>query len=361
MSAADASGSARAASPLYFVNAPVDVLAVGGLSVLVWAALVATDGALLSKKAYLGVVFAFNFLLNFPHFFATSYRLYHSMENVRQYPLTAVAVPVVVLAGAACALVWPGQVAPVYVAVFLLWSPYHYAGQTVGISLLYARRAGFVMAGLERFALASFSFSTFVVLMTNQNSTGNDIVFFGLSTPSFNLPGYLVDLSVLWMAVCALLLGFVVVRWTLRSGRLFPLIVLVPPAAQFIWFFAGASIEVFYAFLPFFHGLQYLFIAWVTQLKEVRDQTGAEPSRRFVVLQTLRWGVIIFLGGILLFYAAPVGIEWLGVHPVIAWSVVLATVNMHHFFVDGVIWKLHNPRVGSILSVDLRELSGRAA
>ena len=187
MGAAVESGGARPASPLYFVNAPVDVLAIGGLSVLVWAALVATDGAILSKKAYAYIVFAFNFILNFPHFFATSYRLYHSMENVRQYPLTAVAVPVVVLAGAACALVWPGQVAPVYVAVFLLWSPYHYAGQTVGISLLYARRAGFVMAGLERFALTSFSFSTFIALMANQHSTGASIAFFGLSTPLFSI------------------------------------------------------------------------------------------------------------------------------------------------------------------------------
>jgi hypothetical protein len=29
--------------------------------------------------------------------------------------------------------------------------------------------------------------------------------------------------------------------------------------------------------------------------------------------------------------------------------VVMAGVQIHHFFVDGVIWKIRNPRIGTLL------------
>ena len=56
----------------YFVNGPVDALAAGGLSILVWIALLVADqaGAAVSVKTAANYVFAFNILLNFPHFFA---------------------------------------------------------------------------------------------------------------------------------------------------------------------------------------------------------------------------------------------------------------------------------------------------
>ncbi|TDI37111.1 MAG: hypothetical protein E2P02_23420 [Acidobacteria bacterium] len=93
-------------------------------------------------------------VVNWPHFSATCFRLYHSRANVAQYPMTVLAVPFIILAGVWASFVEPDAVAPYFVKLYLIWSPYHFSGQTLGISLLYARRAGVRFAPWERFTLA---------------------------------------------------------------------------------------------------------------------------------------------------------------------------------------------------------------
>ena len=79
---------------LYFVNAAVDGALIGGASLVTFVLLrllytadrtpaVITLGA---QLLWLG---------NWPHFAASSYRLYHTRENVAQYPVTALVIPFV--------------------------------------------------------------------------------------------------------------------------------------------------------------------------------------------------------------------------------------------------------------------------
>jgi hypothetical protein len=39
---------------------------------------------------------------------------------------------------------------------------------------------------------------------------------------------------------------------------------------------------------------------------------------------------------------------------------MLAAIQVHHFFVDGVIWRLRNPAARSPLSSSVRAVAGRA-
>ena len=43
----------------------------------------------------------------------------------------------------------------------------------------------------------------------------------------------------------------------------------------------------------------------------------------------------------------------------VAIGVLQSTVQIHHFFVDGVIWKLKNPRISAALNTSLDELIDR--
>jgi hypothetical protein len=355
--AAPSSEAGRSVSP-YFINGPVDFLFIGGLSILVYLLLGFMQILEMTWLTWTSLVVASNFLLAFPHFFASSYRLYHTKENIRQYPMTAIALPIVLVACAAGSLTWPTLFAPVFIKIFLFWSPYHYAAQSVGVSLLYARRAGFVIGGFERWTLSAFILSTFILITARENVAAKDNAFWGIIYPSFRLPEWAPDLALLWTCVTAVLLAFAVVRWSIRNGRMLPPIVLVPVVAQVCWFVVGGSVPLYYIFLPAFHSLQYLFLAWSTQLKEVKDERGIQPSRRFVVRETLRWSVFVVVGGVAIFRGLPLLLEAGGYTWALSFAAVAATANIHHFFVDGVIWKLRNPRVGSILTTDLRELTG---
>jgi hypothetical protein len=49
----------------------------------------------------------------------------------------------------------------------------------------------------------------------------------------------------------------------------------------------------------------------------------------------------------------------IGADPVLAIGVISAGVQVHHFFVDGVIWKLRNKTTASPLMLSFRDLFDR--
>ena len=112
--------------------------------------------------------------------------------------------------------------------------------------------------------------------------------------------------------------------------------------------------------IPAFHSLQYLLIALFVQLKRRTDAGTAEYPTQLLAAEAIRWGIANVIGGGLLFIGLPVGLVALGFPPVIAFGLVIAAVNIHHFFVDGVIWKLREPATSSALMTSLTELSGPA-
>src|SRR5579862_1102990 len=147
--------------PLYFINAPLDYALIGMISIIAFALLY---GLKKSDRTETVILLAAKaaWVCNWPHFAATSYRLYHSRDNIRQYPLTALLIPWLVLAGVFASIAAPRTIAPYFVMIFLIWSPYHFSGQSVGISMIYARRAGFFVGKVERFALSGFIFGTYL-------------------------------------------------------------------------------------------------------------------------------------------------------------------------------------------------------
>ncbi len=353
--------TASARSP-YFVSAPVDFLCIGGFSILLFLAMLPFSVPRTSWVIHTAAILTW--LCNWPHFAATNVRLYHTRENIAQYPVTALAIPVLVTAAAVWALADPVRVAPLLVKLFLFWSSYHYSGQSLGISLAYAKRSGVAIGQAERFALSGFIFGTFLYSIARSEVGCKEWPpnsYFGVTIPVLHLPLWVATVAGMGLILCAAALVVLVVRWSVLNRRIFPLIVLLPAAAQFVWFLLGWRVPGFNEFVPFFHGTQYLLIAWAMQLKEKMDLGQVLPSSRYVALETGRWGMTIFLLGAFLFWVLPRVAASAG-HPLsLAEPVVIAAVQIHHFFVDGVIWKLRNPKIGSALLVNIDDLRGSRA
>lgn len=296
---------------------------------------------------------------NWPHFAATSYRLYHTKENYSQYPLTAFMIPMLLAAVVAASFMAPKIIAPYFVKLMLIWSPYHYSGQTVGITMIYARRAGIALSRLEWCALSAFVYSTFIFFIIRLEAGPSKILkYYGIQYPTLELPSVLGTAAEWGMILSAALLLVCLVRWCFVNRKMPPPIVMLPALAQFLWFVPGSKIPCFYTFVPFFHSIQYLLIAWAVQLKEVFDEQKIAPGRRFVLQESLRWTVGNILLGAALFWALPrlFVAPW---RPIgLTTAIVFAAIQIHHFFVDGVIWKLKNPKVASPLMVNIEQLAG---
>jgi len=280
-------------------------------------------------------------VVNYPHFAATNYRLYHRRANIAQYPMTAIAVPIMVLAGAAAAFASPTSIAPAFVLVYQIWSPYHFSGQTVGVTMVYARRLGFPVDARLRWALGAFVFATFGYQIARFATSTSDFAFYGVSAPALAVPSWVAWVAERWMWFTATLLVGAALRATTSARKAIPLLVVVPPVAQYIWF-AATPAGLFYYLVPLFHSLQYLLMAWAVETSERPASARAG--------HTARWYVTNVALGFVLFWVLPRAGALAGRPLAFSTAVVFAGVQLHHFFVDGVIWRLRHTSVERALT-----------
>jgi hypothetical protein len=341
----------------YFVNAPIDALVIGGASVALYA-IFRLRPELASSPSVASLAAALVWVCNYPHFAATNYRLYHSRASMAQYPLTSFVTPIVMLAAVVGCYLSPHEIAPLFIKLYLLWSPYHFSGQTLGITMVYARRTGFVIDGWLRRCLTAFIFLTFMVQNAWAEVGRHVNPFYGVDYPTLGVPVWLPETltKLMWVALAATI-GMLM--WKIANGGpRVPLIVLIPAFTQYVWFVATPAGQFSYM-VPFFHSLQYLLIAWNVQLKEGLAERKREPSVSYVWSESARWMTINIAVGFALFWGLPhIGSQF-GKSAAFSTAVMLAAIQVHHFFVDGVIWRLRNPAVRSPLSSSLRAVSGR--
>ncbi len=120
------------------------------------------------------------------------------------------------------------------------------------------------------------------------------------------------------------------------------------------------NVPGFVEFVPAFHSLQYLYIAWFMQLREKMGENNIAPSPRYAVRESTGWLTVNLIGGAILFAALPwLGAKVSGLTLLTATGIVIAGVQIHHFFVDGVIWKLRNPKVAAPIMSSLPDIVGR--
>jgi hypothetical protein len=351
--------SAPAISP-YFVSLPVDFLLIGGASIALFLILpYFYDGPMTGRMLTLNLWLTW--IGNWPHQSATNYRLYSSKRAMLQYPFTSFAVPLLILLGVVGSFLAPAQVAPVFIKLALFWVLYHYTGQTIGVSLLYARRAGRAPAPTERLLLVGFLYGTFFSRSLWSETSSQALRYFGVAYPRFGVPMGWAYAAAAWTYACAF--GFLLVLgsrcW--RERRWPPVMYLLPSVTQYVWFFVIATHPGYVEFVPFFHGLQYLTIAWAMQLKERADLTGAVVTHRYIWGETARWYLLNVVGGAALFYVIPrVVAHTTGINEMFARAVMFTAFQLHHSLVDGVIWKLRSASVVSPLLVNVRELVVRS-
>lgn len=361
--------TAKPAQHLYFVNAPVDYFIIGMGSILAFIGFYFTyhDSKDVLWAAQLAVFMTY--IINHPHFAATNYRLYHNKDNIMQYPFTALVIPWLILAAVIGSFYSPDFIAVIFYKVFMYWSPYHFSGQTLGISLIYARRAGFFVGKWERFTLSNTIYSSFLYMTANSDviTAATDLVlstrYSDVNQIRLGLPWWVPYLILGWLVINGVGFLCLVVKWSIEQQRRLPPIVLLPLVTQLVWFIPGSYCPAFYLFVPMFHSLQYLLIAWSLQLKEKMDMQKITPSVGYVVKETARWGAINGVLGWVLFWGIPLGLYHLfssefgwKYTEIFVLGIIGAGVQVHHFFVDGVIWKLKKKTVSSPLMVNLDDL-----
>lgn len=302
-----------------------------------------------------------------PHYGATLLRVYEHSADRRTYALFSIW---------ASALVWGLFVWGVYdlligsllLTLYLSWSPWHYSGQNYGIGLLMMGRAGVrVSPRAKRLLYASFLLSYLLVLFSTHAAmpTANyspTPVSFNESAYTYMPVGIPVDiLGPLLLATAAAyaittIVAFAILRRSASWTDLTPLLGVV--VLQGIWFaipvlcratnalqgvfpLSVASVSYMLLWYAFGHSFQYL---WVTTYYATRAKT--DKHRPTYWLKSYLAGASLFAVPAFLF--SPLA---LGTHSFESGlgMLIASAVNLHHFVLDGAIWKLRDGRIARIL------------
>lgn len=113
----------------------------------------------------------------------------------------------------------------------------------------------------------------------------------------------------------------------------------------YLWMVFATFVSGFIYFIPFFHSLQYLTVVWRYKRNEIND---LKLSENFV-----KFSVFGFCLGLCGFWLLPGGIDFFvsGKLPELVGytSVSLACfwlfINVHHYFIDNVLWRQGNKKV----------------
>ncbi len=359
-----------------FGPAPDLLFGCGLLYVLIFLAYAVAGADLRASEApYLFPLLAL--LFSTPHYGATLLRVYEERASRRAYTLFAVHATVVVIVAFVIGL-YNSFVADWILTLYFTWSPWHYTGQNYGLAVMFLGRRGVpVSPAVKRWIHASFilSYALVFVMMHAASGSGVDqpllnyrgspIHFRSLGIPQ-SLVGVLAP-AILVAGVVALVGSGLLLRRRASLRDLMPTGVLA--LTQVLWFslpFAvhflklGSGIDVidwrlrdhFLNWIVFGHAIQYL---WVTTYYARASQSwrGYSPYLGKILLS----GLALWTLPVVLIATTGVGQVpyWLGLALLAA-----AAINIHHFILDGAIWKLRNSRIASVLIRSESEATGAA-
>jgi tetratricopeptide (TPR) repeat protein len=305
---------------------------------------------------------------NYPHYMATIYRAYHRSEDFQKYRIFTVHTTGLILLTLLLSHYWL-RLLPWIFTIYLTWSPWHYSGQNYGLFMMFARRGGADPDKSARRALyGAFVVSYLVLFLSFHTGPSTDPLFLSLGIPAVVSRWEQIILMVAFVALSAF--GLSRLASTTGWRKLTPSLTLL--SSQFLWFLLPAAISLIKGLeipqnryssgvLAVMHSAQYL---WITSYYARREALGegasgsAKTSRNW---RPLAYFGVLVVGGIALFVPGPwLASRLLHLDFTASFLIFTALVNIHHFILDGAIWKLRDGRIASLLLNSRERISGAA-
>jgi tetratricopeptide (TPR) repeat protein len=316
-----------------------------------------------SARAWAVAFYALALFFNYPHYMATIYRAYHREEDFNKYRIFTVHLTGLILLTLVLAHSW-ARILPWIFTIYLTWSPWHYSGQNYGLFMMFARRAGAQPSQSVRRALYGAFIASYLVLFLGfHTGASSDPLFISLGIPAIVSRWEQIVLVVAFVALS----GFGLAGLARETGwrKLLPSLTLF--SSQFLWFLLPAGISLMKGWeipqsryssgvLAVMHSAQYLWITSYYARREAASETNGRTWHGWAYF------AVLIAGGIALFVPGP----WLASRVfhhdfTTSFLIFTALVNIHHFLLDGAIWKLRDGRIAALLLSSRERISDAAS
>jgi hypothetical protein len=305
------------------------------------------------------------FVVNDPHFSVT-YLLFYKDARARalgeaftpaqraRYVLAGFVIPAALAAWAIAGLAMKSAVTLGWmIQLMFLLVGWHYVKQGFGVMTVLAARRGVTFQPRERLAVLAHCFAAWAHAFARRSHPGLEVEEKGVVYTMAALPPGLDRFTLPVLAATAIALVAVLVQKRRREGRL-PLVTPLTALLCSVWawsIWSGNDPLVRYM-VPALHSAQYLYFVWLLKRNEAREREGPpwfEPSvrTRLALLSVSALGL-----GWLLFHGAPWTLDgalvskrdrFSSLGPTPYFAALYTFVNIHHYFMDNVIWRRDNP------------------
>ncbi|MCA9594987.1 MAG: hypothetical protein KC776_16815 [Myxococcales bacterium] len=306
-------------------------------------------------------------VINDPHF-SVSYVLFYRRARERalgsvfspvqraRYVFAGVVVPVV-LAGWAGASIAKGS-APalgMLIQLMFLLVGWHYVKQGFGVLTVLSARRGSTFTRVERTVALFHCYAAWAFAWASPFDPGREVEEKGVVYTTVAHPAGLLEITGVLFLGSALALAIVLIQKRRREGRWPPLAPLTGfLVTAWLWTVFSSMDPLMIYVIPALHSLQYLYFVHLLEKNRARSEEGPPAFGRPVGVRLGLLAVTAIGLGLLLFHLMPgffderlvlTGasheLDDLGATPYFA--AFFAVVNIHHYFMDTVLWRRENP------------------
>jgi hypothetical protein len=308
--------------------------------------------------------------INDPHF-AVTYLLFYKDARARalgdawnpmqraRYVLAGFVVPVVLAAWATVGLATKSAstVGAMIELMFMLVG-WHYVKQGFGVMMVLSARRGVTFLPRERMAILAHCFAGWAYAWASPAAAPREVEERGLVYMAIAHPAWLDKVTgLVFVATTVAMVVLLALKWR-RDRRLpiaTPLVALL--ASVWAWSIYSGIDPLIRYMIPALHSVQYIYMVGLLKGNEARDREARDHDKKpFSDMSAkVRLGLLAAsaLGlGWVLFHGFPDVLDGalvarkdrgtsLGATPYLA--AVNAVVNIHHYFMDYVIWRRENP------------------
>ena len=340
-----------------------EVFLLGGGSLLTCVAFWIFFDRSMSINTISQVAFALAFAINHPHFMSSYVLLYNDFsKNIfrqARYFWAAVIVPIFLSAFLAFALgfgrtQWLGYA--INSMYFLVG--WHYVKQVFGCIIVTSARRRLYYQSWERRLMLGNLISLWAISFLQSQTSRPSFTFYGIVYSGLMLDPTLLKLAYAAVTISACAVVAMHLRKYIYEGVRPTYGGMVAHLSLYVWYLPTFAHPGYAYFIPLFHSLQYLAFVWTFKANQVSAQLrglNVVETRNGWVSQFISWGVTATALGALAFELVPKGLDaqaWIGA-PDMGTSPFLVGfllfINIHHYFIDNVIWKSSNEELRQYL------------
>jgi hypothetical protein len=275
---------------------------------------------------------------NSAHFASSTVRLYTKpgTQGHQSFPFLKFVLPFLALGIITVSVFNEEVVGRNFRALYFTWSPYHYAAQAYGLTVMYCYRSGCLLGSTNKKLLWWVAMLPFFYNFTVFPRAGLHWLDFGGWLRNPDAVAALEQFSFImpWIAFSAVPLLF----WRIwrSENRPMPLIGALMLVTNGAWWFIFPPMKAF-VWATIFHGIQYLAIVVIFHVK---DQMNRSENRHSMLFHALSFYGVSLLLGYALFDWFPRAYMLAGIAAGTSVMMTVAAINIHHFIVDSFIWRL---------------------